>query len=78
MCLFLLSCVQRLHHVSGDPQTVLDVYGYDPEEDAERALDKYINGGIESCHRETGITKTLEDKYMNWFLPSGKRGQSKL
>jgi len=68
----------RSSNLYGDPQTVLDVYGYDVEEHAENALAKFINGGKEPAHPETGITKAVEDKYLNWFLAAGKRGQSKL
>lgn len=55
---------------------MLEVYGYDAEEHAQTAVAKYLNKGREPCHRETGIAKTMEDKYMNWFLPSER--QSKL
>lgn len=68
----------RSSNLYGDPQTVLDCYNYHAEEHAETAIEKYLNRGKEPCHPETGITKTLEDKYMNWFLQSAKRGESKL
>ncbi|OIW25480.1 salicylate hydroxylase [Coniochaeta ligniaria NRRL 30616] len=68
----------RSSNLYGDPQTVLEVYGYDAEEHADNALEQFLNGGKEPCHAETKISKAAEDKYLNWFLPSGKRGQSKL
>lgn len=57
----------RSSNLYGDPQTVLHVYGYDAEEHAETALAKYLNGGREPFHPETGITKSLDEKYMGWF-----------
>lgn len=65
----------RSSNLYGDPQTVLEVYGYDVERHAETALEKYINGGREPVDPETGITKSLQDKYMDWFRPSQYRKQ---
>jgi salicylate hydroxylase len=63
----------------GDPQTVLDVYGYDVEAHAEVAVAKYLHGGVERAHPETKMTPTLQERYMGWFLPSSKeRSTSKL
>lgn len=72
-------CV-RSSNLYGDPQTVLDVYGYDAEAHAENALEKYLNSGREPLDAETGITKTLKGKYMDWFRPSqeGKQPIPKL
>lgn len=70
-------CV-RSSNLYGDPQTVLDVYGYDAEAHAESALEKYLNGGREPLDAETGITKTLQSKYMDWFRQGGKPPMSKL
>jgi salicylate hydroxylase len=61
-----------------DPQTVLDVYGYDVEAHADIALVKYLNGGREPPLPQTGVTPTLQEKYMGWFLPSSLRAESKL
>lgn len=68
----------RSSNLYGDPQTVLEVYGYDAEKHADTALAKYLNGGREPFHPETGITGTLQEKYMDWFSPSVQREQSKL
>lgn len=51
----------------GDPKTVLDVYGYDAEQHADTALAVLLNGGREPVDGNTGIAKSLEDEYMNWF-----------
>jgi salicylate hydroxylase len=70
----------RSSNLYGDPQTVLEVYGYDVEAHAETALEKYLNGGREVLDADTGIAKSLQDKYMSWFRPSRvrKQGVSKL
>jgi salicylate hydroxylase len=57
----------RSSNLYGDPQTVLSVYGYDVEGHADTALDKYLNGGRESFDPETGVTKSLDEKYLGWF-----------
>lgn len=57
----------RSSNLYGDPQTVLDVYGYDCEGHAETALAKYLNRGKEPAHPETGVTDSLRQKYINWF-----------
>lgn len=65
----------RSANLYGDPQTVLDVYGYDVEAHADEALAKYLNGGKEPAHPVTGVTPAMQEKYMGWML---ERGQSKL
>lgn len=60
----------RSANLYGDPQTVLDVYGYDVEAHAEEALEKYLNKGKGPAHPVTGVTPQLQEKYMDWFLPS--------
>ncbi|OAP61681.1 salicylate hydroxylase [Fonsecaea erecta] len=57
----------RSSNLYGDPQTVLEVYGYDAEAHAETALHKYLNEGREYADPETGVTETLRRKYMDWF-----------
>lgn len=57
----------RSSNLYGDPQTVLEVYGYDAEGHAETALNKYLNDGKEIAHPETGVTEALQRKYMGWF-----------
>lgn len=69
----------RSSNLYGDPQTVLDVYGYDVEAHAENAIAKYLRGGVEEAHPDTKVTPTLQERYMGWFLtPSGERSTSKL
>jgi salicylate hydroxylase len=58
----------RSANLYGDPQTVLDVYGYDAEAHADAALAQYLNGGEEPAHSETRVTPTLHEKYMGWFM----------
>ncbi|ODM14402.1 hypothetical protein SI65_10137 [Aspergillus cristatus] len=57
----------RSSNLYGDPQTVLDVYGYDAEIHAEEALVQFANGG-RVVYPGTGIAPGLEDKYMGWFM----------
>ena len=62
----------RSSNLYGDPQTVLEVYGYDVEAHADIAIDKYLNGGRESSDPVTGVTPALQQKYMNWFLSNNE------
>ncbi|OAA55858.1 Monooxygenase, FAD-binding protein [Niveomyces insectorum RCEF 264] len=62
----------RSSNLYGDPKTVLEVYGYDAEAHADTVLATYANGGREPYHPDTGITKSVEDQYLNWFLAAGK------
>ena len=64
----------NLYH---NPQTVPVVYGYDAEDIVERALAKYLGCGREPCHADTGVTKALEDRYLNWFIPPKCRRDEK-
>ena len=67
----------RSSNLYGDPQTVLEVYGYDVEQHAEAALDKYVNGGREPFDPDTGVTETVAEKYINWFLPESAKVKSR-
>lgn len=58
----------RSSNLYGDPQTVLEVYGYDVEAHADGAIEKYLNGGLEPSHPATKITPALQQKHMDWFL----------
>lgn len=58
----------RSSNLYGDPQTVLEVYGYDVESHANNAIEKYLNGGFGSSDPTTGISHELRQKYMDWFL----------
>ena len=66
----------RSSNLYGDPQTVLEVYGYDAEEHAETALATYANGGRETYHHLTGVTKTTQEKFMGWFKPGMEQERS--
>ncbi|KAL2040462.1 hypothetical protein N7G274_006905 [Stereocaulon virgatum] len=66
----------RSPNLYGDPATVLELYGYDAEAHAECAIVKYLQRR-ESGHSQRGITKSMEDKYMNWFRP-GVQEKSRL
>jgi salicylate hydroxylase len=57
----------RSSNLYGDPQTVLEVYGYDAEAHADSALEKYLNGGREPYDPDTRITPAMHNKYMGWF-----------
>lgn len=69
----------RSSNLYGDPQTVLEVYGYDAEAHADIALHKYLNEGREFVNPQTGVTSTLQQRYMDWFAKQPQRsGQSRL
>ena len=57
----------RSPNLYGDPATVLEVYGYDVEAHAESAITAYLQRR-EAADPKTGVTKPLENKYMNWFI----------
>lgn len=61
----------RSSNLYGDPQTVLDVYGYDAQKHAVDAVQKHV-AGKETTHPISGVTPALQRKYMDWFLPGGK------
>jgi salicylate hydroxylase len=61
-----------------DPQTVLEVYGYDAEAHAEAALARYLDGGKDVAHPETKIVPEVEQKYTGWFLKSDSMRTGKL
>lgn len=58
----------RSSNLYGDPQTVLEVYGYDAENHADTALATYLNGGREPFDVVTRVTKSVKDKYMDWLM----------
>ncbi|KAJ5825499.1 hypothetical protein N7474_002637, partial [Penicillium riverlandense] len=62
-----------------DPQTVLDVYGYDVEAHAKDAVAQFLQGGKEPANPVTGVTPGMQRKYMDWFLPQqGRKTDEKL
>lgn len=61
----------RSSNLYGDPQTVLDVYGYDVQGHAADAVKKHITGK-EIAHPITGVTPAIQQKYMDWFLTGQK------
>lgn len=58
----------RSSNLYGDPQTVLEVYGYDAESHAEESLSRFLNGGKDIAHSDTGVVRSVENKYMGWFM----------
>lgn len=65
----------RSANLYGDPQTVLEVYGYDAEEHAETALATYLNHGREPLLPETGVARSFQNKYMDWFREASGHGK---
>lgn len=57
----------RSSNIYGDPQTVVDVYGYDAKVHAEEALEHFTNAEKDE-YLGTGIVPGLEEKYMGWFM----------
>lgn len=51
----------RSSNLYGDPQTVLEVYGYDAEGHAEEALSRALNGGKGAADPETGVQCIAEN-----------------
>lgn len=69
----------RSSNLYGDPQTVLEVYGYDVQGHAVDAVEKYLSRGKDPAHPVTGVTHGLQRKYMDWFSPSqGQESTAKL
>jgi salicylate hydroxylase len=64
----------RSSNLYGDPQTVLEVYGYDVQAHADDAIYKYLNNGLGASDPTTGVTPALQQKYMDWFLSTTKMG----
>jgi salicylate hydroxylase len=65
--------IVRSSNLYADPQTVLDVYGYDVQGHAQDAVEKHCQGGKEPAHAATKVTSRLQRKYMDWFLPAHSR-----
>lgn len=57
----------RSSNLYGDPQTVLEIYGYDVEGHADEALSRVLNEGKDAVDPKTGVQRTTENKYMGWF-----------
>ena len=64
----------RSPNLYGDPATVLELYGYDAEEHARIAIARFLHQR-EPADPQTGVTKVLEDRYMNWFRPSQEKAR---
>jgi len=64
--------MMRSPNLYGDPHTVLSVYGYDPERDAELAIAAYIEKQ-EIGDKQTGVTTRQMDNLVSWWWPD-KRG----
>ncbi|KAJ9301451.1 hypothetical protein DTO271G3_1586 [Paecilomyces variotii] len=63
----------RSSNLYGDPQTVLEVYGYDAEAHADTAIATYLNGGKPPTYPDTGMSPALQEKYLDWFLKLNNR-----
>ncbi|EMC93159.1 hypothetical protein BAUCODRAFT_36822 [Baudoinia panamericana UAMH 10762] len=59
----------RSANLYGDPQTVLECYGYDAEAHADEEIATWLNGGKPVRDAATTIVKPEADKIANWFLP---------
>lgn len=64
----------RSPNLYGDPATILEVYGYDAEEHARIAIASYLQQR-EPADPQTGVKKSLEDRYMNWFRPTQEKAR---
>lgn len=53
----------------GDPQTVLECYGYDAEADADEHIRTWLNDGRPLRDEATTVVRSEADKIANWFLP---------
>lgn len=69
----------RSPNLYGDPSTVLSVYGYDAEADADLSVQSYLEGR-EPADEQRGFTRKVEADVMGWFLPKEKKsdGRAKL
>lgn len=61
--------VIRSPNLYGDPQTVLEVYGYDVEAHADAALARHFNNGKDKAHPDTKVLPAQQQRFMGWFLP---------
>jgi len=53
----------------GDPQSVLECYGYDAEAHADECIRTWLNKGKVVRDGATTVVKEEADKVANWFLP---------
>ena len=63
----------RSPNLYGDPTTVLEIYGYDAEAHAERALEEFYKEGVWRKDEGAGIEAPIAEKFMNWFLPEKEK-----
>ena len=68
----------RTPNLFGDPATVLEVFGYDAEAHAERAIEESYRNGIWRKDEGIGIEAPVAEKYLNWFLPEKEKLVAKL
>lgn len=61
----------------GDPQTVLECYGYDAEADADEHIRAWQNRGRTVRDAATTVDATNANKIANWFLPEGHQFEIK-
>ena len=65
--------LMRSPNLYSDPTTVLEVYGYNAEADADEKIAAFLNSGHKSRDQRTGVTAAQAEKYMNWFLPESEK-----
>ena len=65
----------RSPNLYGDPKSVLEVYGYDPERHADECIASWLNGGEEERDALTKVGRTEADSIANWFLPEDLKYQ---
>jgi salicylate hydroxylase len=61
----------RSPNLYGNPATVLSVYGYDAEADADLSIQTFLEGK-EPVDGQRGVTRRVEADVMGWFLPKEK------
>ncbi len=61
----------RSPNLYGDPHTVLSVYGYDAERDAELAIAAFLEKK-EPGDKQTGVTQRQLDNFVSYWWPEKK------
>jgi len=61
----------RSPNLYGDPHTVLSVYGYDAERDADLTIAAYLEKH-EPGDKQTGVTQRLLDNFVSYWWPEKK------
>jgi len=61
----------RSANLYGDPSTVLECYGYDPEAHADDEIATFLNDGKPVRDAVSTVVRSEAQKIANWFLPNG-------